>query len=210
MESTLNTVRQKTFINRGFLLGPYCPIYGVGMCILYFICSSFDNSPLLVFISGIFFATLLEYLTGFLMEKLFHAKWWDYSHFPYNLQGYICLHISLAWGILSVIFICYIHPLIQTTLKYILRPPGQLLLLLLCFLFIMDFIYSTYTAFKLASKFSVLSEIQLRERLVHTLNKYHIPFNKLSAGEKRLLKAFPSLSLSSIKNLKNKWKNKDE
>lgn len=209
MESILNTLKQKTFINRGFLFGPYCPIYGIGMCIIYFICSSLVNAPFLVFISGLFFATLLEYLTGFFMEKLFHAKWWDYSHSPYNLQGYICLHISVGWGLLSAIFVSYIHPMIRTTAKYIFLPPGQGLLILLCLVFMMDFIYSTYTAFKLTLKFSALSEMQLRERLIHKRCKYHIQFNKLSAGEKRLLKAFPSLNLSSIKILKDKFMNKN-
>ena len=205
MESTLNTLKQKTFINRGFLLGPYCPIYGIGMGIIYLICSTLGTHPLLVFISGTFFATLLEYLTGILMEKLFHAKWWDYSPFPYNLKGYICLHVSLAWGLLSTVFICYINPLIQVTTKYILLTPGPIFLIILCIIFIVDFAYSTYTAFKLASKFSALSELQLRERLVQTLSKYHIQLNKLSAGEKRLIKAFPTLRLSSIKTLKDKW-----
>lgn len=263
MESILNTLRQKSFINRGFLLGPYCPIYGVGMCTIYLLCFSLREYHLLVFISGMLFATLLEYLTGYFMEKLFHAKWWDYSHFRYNLHGQICLRISFAWGLLSLLFISYIHPAIMTALKYIPLPLGNIILIILCLVFIIDFIYSTHTAFKLTAKFPALSEmrleiialleqskfyeaaeelknrlelkkvsfkilsiieslkehlpqntdfpkIQLRERLVTKLSKYHTQLNRFSAGEKRLLKAFPSLSLTSIRTIKNKFINRGE
>ncbi|MBU3804278.1 MAG: putative ABC transporter permease [Candidatus Cellulosilyticum pullistercoris] len=263
MESTINTLKQKSFINRGFLLGPYCPIYGVGMCTIYLFCFSLREYHLLVFISGMFLATLLEYLTGTLMEKLFHAKWWDYSHFRYNLNGQICLRISFAWGLLSLLFISYIHPMIITIVTYIPLTLGTIMLIILCLLFVIDFIYSTHTAFKLTTKFPALTEmrlelitlleqskfyeaaeelrnrfelkkvpykllsiidslkehlpqgtdfskIQLRERLVNKLSKYHTQLDKFSVGEKRLLKAFPSLSLTSIKTLKNKFINRGE
>lgn len=263
MESTLNTLKQKSFINRGFLVGPYCPIYGVGMCSIYLFCFPIREHHLLVFLSGMFFASLLEYLTGTLMEKLFHAKWWDYSHFRYNLHGQICLHISFAWGLLSLLFISYIHPIIITAVRHIPTPLGVIILIILCLVFIIDFIYSTHTAFKLTTKFSALleirleiitlleqsqfyeaaeelknrftlrkvsskilsileslkahlsphtdlSKVQLYERLANKLSKYHTQLDKFSEGEKRLLKAFPTLSLTSIKTLKNKFMNRGE
>lgn len=224
MESTLNTVKQNFFINRGFLLGPYCPIYGVSMCTLYLLCFSLREHHFLVFISGMFFSTLLEYLTGHFMEKLFHTKWWDYSHFRYNFHGQICLHISVVWGFLSLLFISYIHPTIMITLKYIPLSIGNVILIMLCLVFIIDFIYSIQTALKLTTKFPALSEMrleiialleqnkfhetQLRKRLVHTLIKYHTHLNRFTLGEKRLLKAFPSLKLTSIKTIKNKFINR--
>lgn len=232
MESTLNTLKHKSFINRGFLLGPYCPIYGMGMCTIYLLCFSLRAYHFLVFISGMLFATLLEYVTGYFMEKLFHAKWWDYSHFRYNLHGQICLRISLVWGFLSLLFISYIHPMIMTALKYIPLPLGNVILIILCLAFIIDFIYSIHIALKLTAKFPALSEmrleiifiieslkehlpqntdfpkIQLRERLVNTLIKYHTQLNRFTVGEKRLLKAFPSLKLTSIKTIKNKFINR--
>lgn len=110
METTLNSIKHKTFINRGFLTGFYCPIYGVGMCSIYLFCSPFASNPFLVFIVGLVVATLIEYITGMLMEKLFHASWWDYSHFKCNLNGKICLRISIAWGVLALVFTCYIQP----------------------------------------------------------------------------------------------------
>lgn len=263
MESTINTVRQKSFINRGFLIGPYCPIYGVGMCGIYLFCFPLRDHLLFVFLSGIFLATLLEYLTGTLMEKLFHAKWWDYSRFKYNLHGQICLHISFAWGVLSLIFIAYIHPIIMTSVRHLQKPLGSIILLILCCIFLIDFIYSIYTILNFTSKFPALSavrfemitvleqskfyevaeefknrfelskvpskitsiieslrehlpqstdfsKVQLHELLSNKLNKYHAQFDKLSVSEKRLLKAFPTLSLTSIKTLKNKFRKRDE
>lgn len=263
MESTINTFRQKTFINRGFLIGPYCPIYGVGMCGIYLCCFPIRDHLLFVFLSGMFLATLLEYLTGTLMEKLFHAKWWDYSRFKYNLHGQICLHISFAWGVLSLIFIAYIHPIIMTSVRHLQKPLGSIILLILCCIFLIDFIYSIHTILNFTSKFPALSavrsemitvleqskfyevaeefknrfelskvpskitsiieslrehlpqstdfsKVQLHELLSNKLNKYHAQFDKLSIPEKRLLKAFPTLSLTSIKTLKNKFRKRDE
>lgn len=261
MESTLNTIRQKTFINRGFLIGPYCPIYGVGMCILYILCFPQKNNLLLLFLCGIFFATLLEYITGYIMEKLFHAKWWDYHRFKFNLHGYICLHISLAWGFLSMLMIGWIHPIISDLVTRLPLSLGYVLLWGLCIVFILDFIYSTYTAFHLAAQFPALSEMRLEliilleqsklyeateefkthfelrkvsSKITHLmdsikehlpqgtdfsksqlykllsvkLSKYHAQLDQFSLAEKRLLKAFPTLSLTSLKSLKSKILNR--
>lgn len=257
LESLLNTLRQKTFVNRGFLVGPYCPIYGVGMCSLYLLCFPIRTQLPIIFFSGMLFATLLEYLTGLFMEKLFHARWWDYSRFKYNVHGYICLHISLIWGILAVIFIGYIHPIIIHLVTLISTQISIFLLDILCLLFIIDFIYSIRIAFKLTNKFPALADIrlemitfleqckfyetaeefklrfelkkvpykvtdvltslkeqlpkntnsskaQLHDLLAIKLSKYHSQLNKFTLAEKRLLKAFPSLSLSSSKNLRKK------
>lgn len=221
MESTINTIRQKTFVNRGFLVGPYCPIYGVGMCFIYLTCLPYITSLPFVFFNGLFFATLLEYLTGYVMEKLFHAKWWDYSHFKYNLHGYICMHISLAWGILTVLFIEVIHPVIVSLISCIPISAGCILLSGLCFLFFIDLIYSIYTAFKLTAKAPALAEIRremivlLEQNNLHGVAeecklhyKYHLQLSKFSLSEKRLLKAFPNLGQTSIKSIKDKFTRK--
>ena len=105
METMLNSIKHKTFINRGFLTGCYCPIYGIGMCCIYLFCHPFATNPLAVFIVGLLVATSIDYATGMLMEKLFHASWWDYSHLRYNLNGKICLFSSslIAIRILEII-----------------------------------------------------------------------------------------------------------
>ncbi|WP_276881244.1 putative ABC transporter permease [Anaerococcus tetradius] len=101
------------FVNSGFLNGPYCPVYGFGAIgVLYFLSLVETNNKLLLFFSSMFIATLVEYLTGFILEKLFHMKWWDYSDKLLNLRGYICLEFSLMWGALCFILHEAVHPLL--------------------------------------------------------------------------------------------------
>ncbi len=257
METTLNSVKHKTFINRGFLTGFYCPIYGVGMCSIYLFCTPFANNPFLVFIVGLVVATSIEYLTGMIMEKLFHASWWDYSHFKCNLNGKICLRISIAWGILALVFTCYIQPFFVILVGKIPKIPGTIVLCILIILFTVDCIFSTYSAFKLSTRMPSLallrnelstileqsklyttaeelkkwtetyksnvsvsyileklrlqlteasdsSSEKLRQAISALHKKYTDQINKYSLGEKRLLKAFPRLSLSKLKKINTK------
>ena len=111
MEMILCSVQERRFINRGFLNGPLCPIYGCGVTlIMIFLLPVRDGLPNLaialpvVFIAGAGLASAVEFITSWLMEKLFHARWWDYSHYKYNLGGRICLSISLAWGGLATFY----------------------------------------------------------------------------------------------------------
>lgn len=117
METVLCSFQEKRFINRGFLNGPFCPIYGCGIVlILIFLLPVRDGIDRLwvavpvIFAAGAFLASVVEYGTSWLMEKLFHARWWDYSHYRFNLNGRICLLISLAWGGLATGFVYLIQP----------------------------------------------------------------------------------------------------
>lgn len=261
METILNSVKHKTFINRGFLTGFYCPIYGVGMCSIYLFCAPFAGNPFLVFIVGLITATSLEYLTGVLLEELFHASWWDYSHFKYHLNGKICLPISLAWGGLALLFTCYIQPFFALLVKVIPPNLGWIILSILIITFIIDCIFSFYSAFKLAAKIPTLASLrneltalveqsrlyttaedfkkwsetyksnvsisfvmekikkQLLEvsdsssekllQAISTLHqKYMDQISKYSLSEKRLLKAFPRLSILNLKKNHNNTERK--
>ena len=117
METIRFSIREKRFVNRGFLHGPICPIYGVGMVLIILLLEPFHNSFFELFFLGMIFSTVLEYFTGFILEKAFYTRWWDYSSKPYNLQGYICLANSLAWGVLSVIMIHFVQPIIENILE---------------------------------------------------------------------------------------------
>ena len=98
------------FINRGFLAGPLCPIYGCAALAMTIFLGPFSNNLLLVFIFGIIVCDIVEYLTSYIMEKIFNARWWDYSQRFMNLHGRICLQHTIIWGFLSVIFIRFINP----------------------------------------------------------------------------------------------------
>lgn len=119
LETVYASVRKKKFVNRGFLRGPFCPVYGFGSIIIILSSAWVDNS--LAAAPGIHFlavkilvaailATVLEYFTGYALEKLFGCKWWDYSENFLNLQGKVCLKFSLLWGLLAYILTEIIHP----------------------------------------------------------------------------------------------------
>lgn len=86
------------FVNRGFLNGPVCPVYGFGVVIVLWVLEPLRGNLLLLFLGSVALTSLLEWLTGFVLERLFHQRWWDYSQEPFNLGGYICLRFSIAWG----------------------------------------------------------------------------------------------------------------
>lgn len=85
--------------NRGFLNGPLCPIYGLGVVAIDFFLRPFGSSLPVQLVGAMLLGSVLEYAAGFLLEKLFHQKWWDYSDTPHNLHGYICLKFSVVWGL---------------------------------------------------------------------------------------------------------------
>lgn len=103
------SIPEKKFINRGFLNGPLCPIYGFGALIVIFFLTPFKESIFLVFIFGMLFTSVLEYLTSFAMEKIFHSKWWDYSDNKFNINGRVCLLNSILFGLMSVFVMFILH-----------------------------------------------------------------------------------------------------
>ncbi len=100
------------FINRGFLIGPYCPIYGSGALLLTFLLNRYVNDKLVLFVMSIVVCSILEYVTSYVMEKIFHIRWWDYSNYKFNINGRICLETMIPFGILGVIGLCYINPVL--------------------------------------------------------------------------------------------------
>lgn len=95
--------------NRGMLIGPYCPIYGVGAVLDVLLCSGLGNARA-VFIACMLGSAVLEYTTSYATERLFHAVWWDYSYLPFNLNGRICLSCSLGFGVAGILVLYGIHP----------------------------------------------------------------------------------------------------
>lgn len=108
-ETCYVSVCKAKWVNRGFMRGPFLPIYGSGAIVVLIFTLPFRTNAGLVFVVGMASATLLEYFTGVAMEKLFHVRYWDYSGQPFNLNGHICLTSSLAWGVFSVILTLYGH-----------------------------------------------------------------------------------------------------
>ncbi len=126
IESTYCSIGEKRLINRGFLTGPLCPIYGTGALVMtVLLYNPFRGRPFYTFLLGMLLCDIVEYLTSFLMEALFHARWWDYTYEFMNLNGRICLKHTIFWGIGAVGFVEVIHPGVDALL---LSVPGQWLL----------------------------------------------------------------------------------
>lgn len=112
-ESTICSIGQRKLINRGFLNGPYCPIYGTGAVLVLLVLGRIQN-PVLLFFAGAALTCSLEYLTSWLMEKLFHARWWDYSKRKFNIGGRVCLIGAIVFGAFSVVLILVLHPWVKS------------------------------------------------------------------------------------------------
>lgn len=108
-ESCYVSVRRHQWVNRGFLHGPMLPIYGSGALVILISTIGVREEPWLIFLFGMLAATALEYITGAVMEKLFHVRYWDYSGQKLNLNGYICVSSSLCWGVFSVLLVRVVH-----------------------------------------------------------------------------------------------------
>ncbi len=106
-------VKTGKFVNRGFLNGPICPIYGIGVLAIVLALHPLEHHLLLLFVGAVVLTSTLEFFTGWLLEKIFHARWWDYSSNHFNLKGYICLEFSLIWGFAATAIVRLVHPLIM-------------------------------------------------------------------------------------------------
>ncbi|MDD7770490.1 putative ABC transporter permease [Suipraeoptans intestinalis] len=153
------TVVQKTFVNRGFLNGPICPIYGVGVAVVLLFLEPLRTNLLLLYIVGTVLVTVIEGITGYVLDKLFHHKWWDYSNRPFNIGGYVCLLFSLIWGVALVAIVLLIHPVIQKGVQLIPTTVGLVLLVLLTGALLADLYVTVAGILKLNKKLEAMEKI---------------------------------------------------
>lgn len=129
-ESVYCSFAEMTFVNRGFLYGPLCPIYGVGALLMFSVLLPIKRrirrktvEVPVMYLSGVVLATVLEYVTSLTLEWLFDARWWDYSMFALNLNGRVCLWVSLLWGFFALLFVYAIQPLFEKIVARLHRRP---------------------------------------------------------------------------------------
>ncbi len=113
-ESAFVSVRKKRLVNRGFMRGPFLPLYGSGAIMMLVVSKPFVGNTLLVYFAGCVGATLLELVTGIVMEALFKVRYWDYSNQKFNYKGHICLSSTIAWGFFTIGMTEFLHPPIET------------------------------------------------------------------------------------------------
>lgn len=142
MEVICKLIEKHKFINRGFLVGPICPIYGYGVLLIVLLIGSAKGDLLAVFLKSIFVCSILEYLTSYFMEKIFKARWWDYSRRKFNLNGRICLETMLPFGALGVFVIYLLHPLVVSLVSKLNSRLISILAIFIFIIYIFDNIFS--------------------------------------------------------------------
>ncbi len=179
VESIYCSIGEKKWVNRGFLTGPLCPIYGAG-ALVFIVCLQplkklletanlfkFNILPtiVIIFLAGMVLADIVEFITSVIMEKLFHARWWDYSEKRFNIQGRICLQHTMYWGIATIVFLYLIHPFFENYAEkiFVREAPKALYatIIVILIIFVMDIINAVRNAMdvrKVMDKVRKLSE----------------------------------------------------
>ena len=171
-ETCYVSVKSGKFVNRGFINGPLCTIYGFGAVSVYMILRPFSDNLLYLYLGGVVVATALEYVTAVLMESIFHTSWWDYSDNKFNFQGRICLGASLGWGAFTVILFKVLHPLVESIV--ILYPVyvGEIGICVIGVGYVVDFVFSAAAAFRIHEKLPVI-EAAMEQAKGEMLVKMH-------------------------------------
>ena len=147
------------FVNRGFLYGVVCPIYGFGMLASIYLLYPLRENVFLLFIGAVVVTSAIELAAGVILERVFQEKWWDYSDLPFNFKGYICLKFSLLWGIGGALVIGAVHPLIYRLIELVPHKFGWPVLVILYIIIMTDFGITVATLIKLPKKMRAMVEI---------------------------------------------------
>lgn len=159
-ESSFVSIRDRKLVNRGFLVGPMIPLYGFGAVLVYVLLRPFSKVPSLLYVMGMIVATVIEYITSWLLEVLFHAKWWDYSKEPYNFQGRIALIPSMFWGILSLLMFDVLQPAATFLIECIPEETGWLILAVFVTITVIDVVYTVVTTINFRKQLENLYEFR--------------------------------------------------
>lgn len=199
IEVTISSIDSKQISNRGFLIGPYCPIYGFGALILSVCLSQYRSDVAVLFCVSVVFCSVLEYFTSWIMEKLFHARWWDYSKIKFNVEGRICLTNSIYFGILGVLLVRFISPFLMHSLNAI--PKNTLIMITIPFLLLLmiDLCLSSVIMNRLKK---TINNIRKEDSTVEMSTRVKEVLKNQTFFIKRLIKAFPNIKILPLKRKK--------
>lgn len=211
-ESCYVSVRTRRLTNRGFLTGPMLPIYGSGAVVM--LCATYpvQSSDIGIFLLGLIAATVLEYVTGVIMEALFQVRYWDYSDKKFNLQGHICLSSSLAWGVFTLLLIRVVHPRISALLEKIPQNVCFGALVVITIVFAIDFASSFHAAMDLRQILESITNLKsdaekLRERFIVLTDSVSETFRETSVSEclEKLYSLVPKEKTADVIRLKERF-----
>ena len=200
VEMFVSAHEQKKIVNRGFLIGPYCPVYGVGCILMILLLNSYKSDFLVLFVMGAVLCTILEYFTGYIMEKIFKARWWSYYDYPFNLNGRVCLQNTIGFGF-GAIVITYINIHILNGITGLSTNYLIIIFSILFVIFITDFIAS----FNIINKLKLTTLEIKKDSTDFITDKVKNVLIEKSAYFGRLLKAFPNIKLPNFKNVRRKF-----
>ncbi len=195
------------FINRGFLIGPYCPVYGCGGLLITLLLEKYIEDPFALFVFAILICSILEYLTSYVMEKVFHARWWDYSTKRFNLNGRVCLDFLFFFGLLGVLIMYVLNPFFFRIYRMIPMPALTSICSILLLLFIADSIVSLIILFRFRKDIQLFDKDNTEELSAYVWKEL---LATMTWGERRLARAFPNLRLMRIAIKKNIRQAKNE
>lgn len=186
MEEILTFIDTKKFVNRGFLIGPICPIYGYGCLLIILLLRRYINDPIALFVMAVVLCSLLEYFTSYFMEKFFKARWWDYSQKKFNINGRICLDNMIAFGALGVIVIYIVNPFLMNIISYFNNIALYIVSGILLVIYLVDNIIS----FKVISGFSSVAKTVKKDSTEEITKKVREALTLKGGLYKRLVSAF--------------------
>ena len=146
------------FVNRGFLLGPICPIYGMGVAAVLLACSPMMDKPWLVYIVSGILTSLIELIIGVVSKAILHERLWDYSNMPLNIGGYICLTFSLVWGAACIMIVYGLHPLVAGLVRLLPHVLGVVLICVCSALFLTDLFITLFHALKIERRMTAIDD----------------------------------------------------
>ena len=210
MEVCVSLVTRKKFINRGFLIGPYCPIYGWGAILITLLLSYFTDKPILLFFMAILICGTLEYLTSFFMEKIYHLRWWDYSNKKFNINGRVCLDTIIHFGILGTTIMYVTNPFFLDKLNMIPNNTLNIIFYILFAIFTIDGIISSTTILGIRKTTTDVNRENREDNTEEITKKVREILLRQSFIQRRLVNAYPKLQALKIKVKEKIDKTKEE
>lgn len=197
METIAFFIDNKKLVNRGFLIGPYCPIYGVGCLLIIIVLGHFMNNPVLLFVLSALICSIVEYLTSFFMEKLFKARWWDYTNKKFNLNGRICLSNTIIFGILGFFILYFLNPTLYNLISKIPNNLSYIISSIILIIFIFDII----TSCNLMMKIKKLAFENKKDNTEEIVKKVKEILSTKNLFIKRIIEASPNIKESIRKKI---------
>lgn len=197
MESVSDSIKKKKLVNRGFLIGPYCPIYGTGVVLITILLKKYSDDIWATFFMSLLICGTLEYLTSYIMEKIFNARWWDYSKNKFNINGRICLETLIPFGVAGTFIIYIANPFL---LKYINMVP-ELVMNIFTIVFLVVYITDMIVSFRIILNLKEMSK-EFKDNTTEISDRVRKIIKKKYRWYRRLVHAFPKIKENVVYN---KW-----